>query len=118
MITLNSVYKYIDVEQGERIRIIELNEKFVYVVNIDAVTSMPKKELLSTIQSEVEGEKLIQINDPYAKAIDDKRLSNVQKFKRDEEWEIIRNYWYNNRELLLEREKEENSYKKFLIKLH
>lgn len=49
MISINSVFKYVDVEDGERIRIIELDENYVYIVNIDAVTSMPRKESLNKI---------------------------------------------------------------------
>ena len=44
MISINSVYKYVDLEDGERIRIIEIQEEYVYFVNIDSITSMPYRE--------------------------------------------------------------------------
>ncbi|MCJ7689978.1 MAG: hypothetical protein MUO60_11750, partial [Clostridiaceae bacterium] len=65
MISITSVFKYMDGENGKRIRIINIIESYVYLVNIDAETSMPRKELLGTIEEEIEGEKLIAIKDPF-----------------------------------------------------
>ncbi|MBY6917456.1 DDE-type integrase/transposase/recombinase [Clostridium botulinum] len=93
MISVNSVFKYVDVEDGERIRIIELDENYVYIVNIDAVTSMPRKENFSKIAEEIECDKLIKIKDPYIKIIEDKELSEVQLNKRNEDWKLIEKYW-------------------------
>ena len=62
MISINSVFKYVDGENGERIRVINIIEFYVYLVNIDAVTSMPRKELLKTIEEEIEGEKLMYVD--------------------------------------------------------
>lgn len=93
MISVNSVFKYVDVEDGERIRIIELDENYVYIVNIDAVTSMPRKENFSKIVEEIECNKLIKIKDPYIKIIQDKELSEVQLNKRNEDWQLIEKYW-------------------------
>ncbi|KIL08625.1 UNVERIFIED_ORG: transposase [Clostridium botulinum] len=93
MISVNSVFKYVDVEDGERIRIIELDENYVYIVNIDAVTSMPRKESVSKIAEEIECNKLIKIKDPYIKIIEDKELSEVQLNKRNEDWQLIEKYW-------------------------
>ena len=38
MITVNSVFKYVDIDNGERIRIIDVIENNIYIVNIDSVT--------------------------------------------------------------------------------
>lgn len=108
MMSINSVFKYTDDENGERIRVININESYIYLVNIDAVTSMPKKELLKTIEEEIEGEKLIAIKDPYARIIDEKSLSDLQISKRNEDWEFIEKYWETNKNELLEKNHREN----------
>ncbi|WP_253289429.1 hypothetical protein [Clostridium sp. MSJ-8] len=93
MICMNAVFKYVDVENGKRIRIIELDESNIYIVDIDAVTSMPKKEELSKIEEEIECNKLIKIKDPYIKIIKDEDLSEVQLNRRNEYWQFINKYW-------------------------
>lgn len=108
MITVNSVFQYID---GKRIRIIDIIDKFVYLVNLDAATSMPRKELIETINDELECEKLIPIKDPFLKVIDEKSLSKVQIYKRDEDWQFILKYWEENRQLLLEKDTRNKTFK-------
>ncbi|KEH96796.1 transposase [Clostridium botulinum C/D str. BKT12695] len=109
MIVINSVFKYID---GKRIRIIDIIDEFVYLVNIDAYTSMPQKELIKTIEEEIECEKLILIKDPFAKIIDENNLSKVQINKRDEDWKFILKYWEVNKRELLEKRTRNNMLKK------
>lgn len=69
MITINSVFKYTDKEDGERIRVVDIIENNIYVVNIDSVTSMPKKEDLKKLEEEIETGRLIKIKDPFTKII-------------------------------------------------
>lgn len=64
MITINSVYKY---SEGEKIRISDIIDEYGYIINIDANTSMPKKELLRTIEEEIKANNLILIKDPFAR---------------------------------------------------
>lgn len=108
MISINSVFKYVNNENGERIRIINVIEFHVYIVNIDAVTSMPRKELLTTIEDEIEGEKLIAIKDPFSRIINEKELSELQINKRNAAWEFIEKYWQTNEYELLEKSHREN----------
>ncbi|WP_394903231.1 hypothetical protein ACQR2L_01495 [Clostridium butyricum] len=108
MISINSVFKRVDNENGERIRIINIIEFYVYIVNIDAVTSMPRKELLTTIEEEIDGEKLIAIKDPFSRIINEKELSQLQINKRNEAWEFIEKYWQTNEYELLEKSHREN----------
>ncbi|WP_242850845.1 transposase family protein [Clostridium algidicarnis] len=103
MIFINSVFKYVDDENGERIRIISIIEYYVYLVNIDSATSMPRKELLKTIEEEIEGEKLVAIKDPFARIINEKELSELQISKRSVAWEFIEKYWETNKYELLEK---------------
>ncbi|GFZ33809.1 hypothetical protein CSC2_43350 [Clostridium zeae] len=105
MISLNSVFKY---ENGERMRIIEIIEPFAYLVNIDAATSMPKKELITTIEDELESEKLIQIKDPFSRMIEDKELSKIQIEKRDRDWEFVTKYIVLYKAELLEKNNRTN----------
>lgn len=108
MISINSVFKRVDNENGERIRIINVIKFYVYIVNIDAVTSMPRKELLTTIEEEIEGEKLIAIKDPFSRIINEKELSQLQINKRNAAWEFIEKYWQTNEYELLEKSHREN----------
>lgn len=112
MITINSVFKYIDIENGERIRIVEIIENNIYVVNIDAVTSMPKKEEMKKLEEEIETEKLIKIKDPFAKVIYENKLSENQISKRNESWEFIDKYLEENKLELLNKSKRNNTIKK------
>lgn len=111
MISINSVFKYVDVEDGERIRIIELDENYVYIVNIDAVTSMPRKESLNKIIEEIECSKLIKIKDPYIKIIEDDELSQVQLSKRNEDWGFIEKYWEVYKDDILNKTKRSKAFK-------
>lgn len=103
MIEINSVFKYIDDNKEERIRIIEIIDEFIYMTNIDNTTSMPQKELTDIIIQEIEAEKLILIKDPFARIIEEKYLSGLQINKRDSDWDIILKYWVKNKEELLEK---------------
>ncbi|EDT74362.1 Mu transposase C-terminal domain-containing protein [Clostridium butyricum] len=103
MIEINSVFKYIDDNKEERIRIIEIIDEFIYMTNIDNTTSMPQKELTDIIMQEIEAEKLILIKDPFARIIEEKYLSELQISKRDSDWNVILKYWVQNKEELLEK---------------
>ncbi|MGJ8742326.1 Mu transposase C-terminal domain-containing protein [Clostridium botulinum] len=108
MIAVNSVFQYID---GERIRIIYIIDKFAYLVNIDTATSMPKRELIKTIEEEIVYKKLILIKDPFAKIIDENNLSKVQIYKRDKDWDFILKYWDANKQFLLEKNTRNKTFK-------
>lgn len=105
MIIVNSVFKY---DTGERIRIIDIIDQLVYIVDIDAVTSMPKKELLHAIEDELESENLVQINDPFARIINEKELTEIQINKRNEDWKFILEYWDKYKVNLLEKSSRNN----------
>ncbi|MDD6770604.1 transposase, partial [Inconstantimicrobium porci] len=105
MISVNSVYKYVDVEDGERIRIIDIDKYNVYMVNIDATTSMPKKQDIDKIKDEIECSKLLKIKDPYIKIIEDSELTNTQIKIRNEDWDFIQTYWSQYKEDILNKSK-------------
>ena len=86
MILVNSVFKYVDIDNGERIRIIETDEENAYVVNIDSASSMPKVEKLQQLEEEIDAEKLVLVKDPFSKILEDKELTEVQIKKRDLDW--------------------------------
>jgi hypothetical protein len=100
MITTNSVFKY---TEGERVRIIDIIDEYVYLINIDASTSMPKKELLQTIEDELKASILILIRDPFAKVINERDLTHTQISKRNEDWDLITKYWTLNKYAILEK---------------
>ena len=103
MIEINSVYKYVDDVSKERIRVIDMIDDYIYIVNIDGATSMPRKELIETIVQEITTEKLVAIKDPFARIIDEKNLSELQISKRENDWKIILKFWNPNKMGLLEK---------------
>ncbi len=111
MISINSVFKYVDIYSGERIRVIEMDENYLYVVNIDAVTSMPRKESLNKIKEELEVNKLILMKDPFIRIIDDKELSPVQLERREEDWAFIEKYWEKYKDDILNKSKRAKVFK-------
>lgn len=103
MIEINSVYKYVDDVSKERIRVIDMIDDYIYIVNIDGATSMPRKELIETIVQEITTEKLVAIKDPFVRIIDEKNLSELQISKRENDWKIILKFWNPNKIGLLEK---------------
>jgi hypothetical protein len=61
-----------------RVRVIEIQESYIFIVNIDANTSMPKKELYTTLATEIEQKELVEIADPFTKVIANADLTDVQ----------------------------------------
>lgn len=112
MISVNSVFKYVDIENGERIRVIETDEENAYIVNIDAVSSMPRNERLEKLQEEICAEKLIMIKDPFSKILEDKELTPVQINKRDSDWKLVETYWEDNKIKLLKKTYRNQIFKK------
>lgn len=103
MILVNSVLKYVDIDNGERIRIIETDKENAYVVNIDSASSMPKLEKLQQLEEEISAEKLVAIKDPFSKILEDKELTEVQIKKRDLDWQLVEKYWVANKNKLLQK---------------
>ena len=103
MILVNSVFKYVDIDNGERIRIIETDEENAYVVNIESASSMPKVEKLQQLEEEIDAEKLVLIKDPFSKILEDKELTEVQIKKRDLDWQLVEKYWEDNKNKLLQK---------------
>ncbi|WP_061312747.1 Mu transposase C-terminal domain-containing protein [Clostridium botulinum] len=103
MIDINSVYKYVEDSKEEKIRIIDIIDDYTYIVSINGVTSMPRKELLATILQDINAEKLILTKDPYSRIIDETSLSELQISKRDFDWKVILKFWNENKMELLEK---------------
>lgn len=105
MISINSVYKYVDIDNGERIRVLEIDELFVYVVDLDGDTSMPKQEYKQKFQEELEGDKLVKIKDPYIRIFKEDELTEIQIVKRNDDWEFIQRYWIEYKNEILNKSK-------------
>lgn len=103
MIAINSVFKYIDSKNDEKIRIVDIVNSYVYITNINGATSMPRKEIIDTILQDINAEKLVLVKDPFIRIIDEKDLSELQINKREKDWEVIKTYWEGNKYDLLEK---------------
>ncbi|MCJ7840925.1 hypothetical protein MUB24_08415 [Lederbergia sp. NSJ-179] len=73
MIYINQVFQY--VTDSKRIRIIDIEETHVYIVNIDTSSAMPRKELYSSLIIDIQQGELLAISDPYAKVISESDLT-------------------------------------------
>ncbi|OXS75825.1 Mu transposase C-terminal domain-containing protein [Domibacillus enclensis] len=112
MIFNNQVYQYVNRDEKDRIRIIELDDSIVYYVELHGDTAMPKKISSATIEAEVQGEVLIAISDPYFKSYAEKDLSEKQIKKRDKDWQVVSTYWNVYKESLLEKKRREDAFEK------
>lgn len=112
MISVNSVYKYFDTENGERIRIIEIDKEDVYVVNIDNSMSMPKLKELHKLKDEINAKKLVMIKDPFSRIIRESDLTDVQINKRNFDWIIIEKYWEKEKLNILQKKHRTDTMKK------
>lgn len=101
MIYINQVLQ--SVKDSTRIRIIEIEESYVYIVNIDANTSMPKKELYSSLITDIEQKEWLIITDPFTRGVAEEDLTKVQIQKRDKDWEIIQTYCLEHMNSLLQK---------------
>ncbi|WP_040208060.1 Mu transposase C-terminal domain-containing protein [Neobacillus jeddahensis] len=101
MIYINQVLQY--VKDSKRMRVIEIQESYVYIVDIDAHTSMPKKMLYATLVTEIEQKVLLAIADPFARVIIDEDLTAVQIQKREEDWRTIQQSFFPFMEELLQK---------------
>lgn len=92
------VLKYINGDE-ERIRVIYIdNEREnVYYVDIDKDSDMPKLGTFNKINEEIESKILIPVSDPYLRNIEEDRLSEIEKEKRDANWKIINDTWNTNK---------------------
>lgn len=102
MIYINQVLQY--TADSQRIRIIEIEESYAYVVNIDTTSTMPKRELYSHLELELNQGQLLIVADPFARAIPDSELTLVQKSKRDEDWQAVETYLLPNMNELLKKQ--------------
>ncbi len=103
MLEVNTVYKYIDTGNEEKIRIISIDNEFVYTVELEQTTSMPKREFIQSLVQSIEAKKLIKVKDPFIRIIDEKELSDLQVKKRDDDWQVICRYWEKNKTEILEK---------------
>jgi hypothetical protein len=109
MIYINQVLQY--AKDSKRMRVIEIQESYVYIVDIDAHTSMPKKMLYATLVTEIEQKVLLAIADPFARVIIDEDLTEVQIQKREEDWRTIQQYCLPYMEELLQKRGRETKIK-------
>lgn len=116
MIYINQVLQ--SVKDSTRIRIIEIKESYVYTVNIDANTSMPKKELYSSLVTDIEQKEWLIIADPYARAVAEEELTEVQIQKRNVDWEIIQTYCLEEMSNLLQKNGREIKIKEIAERLN
>lgn len=115
MIYINQVLQY--VKDSKRFLVIEIQESYVFIVDIDAHTSMPKKGLYTTLATEIEQKELLAIADPFARVIANADLTDVQIQKREEDWQTIQQCCLPHMEELLQKKGRESKIKSIAEKL-
>src|SRR5699024_4873279 len=106
MIYINQVFQY--VTDSKRIQVINYEESHVYIINIDTSSAMQRKELYSSLTTDIKQGELLAISDPYAKMISKGDLTEEQISKREEDWETIQKYCVHNMQDLLRKQGREN----------
>lgn len=117
MILENMTFQYVDKENGERIRVVLVDDeqKKLFYVNIDASTSMPKKTLVDRLESEINNNILLKIPDPFLRNINEEDISKLQIEKRNLDWKIIQRYWFDEKEALLDSKGREKKFKEISV---
>lgn len=101
MIHINQVFQYSS--NSRRIRVIDIQESYVYIVDIDTTSAMPTKELYTSLETDINQGELLAVSDPYVKAILDNELTEVQFKKREHDWDIVENFIITNMNNLLKK---------------
>lgn len=83
--------------------VFDKKESYVYIVNIDANKSMPKKELYSSLVTDIEQKEWLIFSDSFARAVVEEELTEVQIQKRNADWEIIQTYCLEHMNNLLQK---------------
>ncbi|XOQ14295.1 MAG: Integrase catalytic domain-containing protein [Shouchella clausii] len=109
MIYINQVLQY--TKDSKRIRVVEIEESYVFTVDIDAHTSMPKKELYSTLITDIEQKELLVIADPFSRVVIDNDLTETQIQKRENDWGTIQTYCLGHMDALLQKRGREKKIK-------
>ncbi|MGP4074021.1 Mu transposase C-terminal domain-containing protein [Piscibacillus sp. B03] len=109
MIYINQVLQY--TKDSKRIRVVEIEEAYVFIVDIDAHTSMPKKELYSTLVTDIEQKELLVIADPFLRVVIDRDLTKTQIQKRENDWETIQTHCLVHMSSLLQKKGREKKIK-------
>lgn len=100
MIAYNAVYQYVD--DGKRIRVLDLDYDANFCVYIPFEgMRMPEREKLETLEALIESHELIEIVDPFYDVDIKEDYSDIDDQRCEERYEIIRKYWPNQKERLL-----------------
>ena len=111
MIFYNQVYQYVNKEDKNRLRVIEIDHAIAYYVELHGGdTAMPKRIDLDTLEAEIQAEVLLAIPDPYFKSYSDGDLTKKQIEKRDEDWAVVSSGWANHKDALLEKKTREAAF--------
>lgn len=101
MIHINQVFQYSC--NSKRIRVIDIQESYVYIVDIDTTSAMPTQELYTSLETDIIQGELLAVSDPYVKAILDNELTEVQFQKREKDWDIVEKFIIPNMNNLLKK---------------
>ncbi|WP_350255116.1 hypothetical protein [Bacillus halotolerans] len=77
---------------------------------IDTTSAMPQREFYANMQTGILQGKLLGVSDPYALAISDQELTEVQISKHEEDWEAIATYILPNMSGLIKKKEIDKNY--------
>lgn len=92
MIVKNAVYQSLD--EKTRIRIIySSNDDLFAYVNIEANLAVPVLDSIVAIEAEIEKNNIVEIVDPFLQLVEEDNLSDTVRKRRDDNWNVIQQYW-------------------------
>lgn len=98
----NVVLQYLQ-EEDKRIRIVAIDNRYCYIVNLGEDTSMPKIMYTDEINELFNDEKVVIIKEPYPQFVFEEEISVKNKLVRDEDWNIVEYLWYEKKSEFLDK---------------
>ena len=93
MIVKNAVYQYVNDKKRIRIIYICSTEDIYAYVDIETNLAVPMLENITALEQEIETNNVVEIIDPFFKLFEDDKLSDIVLKKRDDNWNVIQQYW-------------------------
>lgn len=107
LILRNMVLQYVSFKDNDinRIRVvwIDPSNTSAYIVNLKDQGTLPVLIDISELELELEANNLVEIMDPYAKAINEKDIEENTKVERDRSWEVVQFLWSTDSPIILEK---------------
>lgn len=101
------VMQYVSSKDDEvnRIRVIWIDPTYTYayIVHINDKGTLPVSINISELELELETNKLVEISDPFAKAVSENDINENIRVERDRSWDVVQFLWNSDYPKILEK---------------